>query len=142
MSRRAPRVTKSERRTSTGAAPSIADVVAQLRAIERTFAPPSGGSSDAYRAQLAEWREQEADAHLDFQIPEAFGRVLFARLCERYGLQPHRDPDDALIVHVDAPPTFASEILWRQYDAMGALISRFLQQHAAMLMTAWLDPSN
>jgi hypothetical protein len=138
MSRRAPRVTKTERRAGASAEQSVASIVAELRAIERTFAPPAGASPNAYRAQVDHWREREGDAHLEYQIPETFGRVLFARICERYGLQPRRDPNDPLMIHVDAPSGFATGILWPQYDAMGAVIARYLHGHAAALLTAWL----
>lgn len=137
MSRRAPRVTKSERRP-TIVTPHSTDVVTELRAIERSFAPPHGSTPEGYRAQLREWREHTPDAHLEYVIPESFARVLFARLCERYGLQPRRDPEDELMIHVDAPADFAAEILWPQYSEMGAVLARFLHGHAAAVMTAWL----
>lgn len=141
MSRRAPRITKSERaKTSatTRASHDVVAVVAELRAIEREFAPPGGMHADAYGAQVEECRLRQGDSHLEYQIPESFARVLFARLCERYGLEPHRDPDDALTMHLHAPAEFAEQILWPQYNAMGAALARFLHGHAAAVMTAWL----
>lgn len=138
MSRRAPRATKAELRASASSSLSDTAVVAELRAIERAFAPPDGATLDAYRAQLREWREREPDAHLEYQIPESFARVLFVRLCERYGVQARGIPDDALMLRVHAPPGFAAEILWPQYSQMGAVLARFLHAHAGAVMTAWL----
>ena len=138
MSRRAPRVTKSERAKTSAPTRAPHDVVAELRAIEREFTPPGGTHADAYRAQVDECRLRQGDSHLEYEIPESFARVLFARICERYGLEHYRDPDDALTMHVHAPADFAEQTLWPQYNAMGAALARFLHGHAAAIMTAWL----
>lgn len=138
MSRRTPRITKAERAKASAANRGEAGVVADLRAIERDFAPPNGNSAQAYLAQVNEWRSREVDAHLEYDIPESFARVLFARLCERYGLEAHREPDDPSTIHVHAPPGFAEQILWPQYDAMGEVLARFLHGQAASVMKAWL----
>jgi hypothetical protein len=118
---------------------SPSPVVAELRAIELRFAPGGETRTDRLRAQLDAWRLREADEHLEFQIPESFGRVLFTKLCERYGLEAHRDGSDPLMLTVEMPPGFAEEVLWPQYDAMGAVIARYVHGHVSNVLAAWLN---
>lgn len=134
-------------RSSAGAIPhppvvDVASVVEKLRAIEHRFAPPSGSDARALRAQLDAWRTREPDEDLEFEIPESFARVLFTKLCERHGVTAHRHTGDSLKICVRMPHGFATDVLWPQYDAMGAEIARFVHGQVSNVLTAWLKPAD
>lgn len=133
------------RQTQAGpSAPRVVElsaVVNEIVAIEQQFAPPGGREPRFFRDQVDEWRRREVDEELQYSIPETFGRVLFTRLCERYGLKFHRDATDPQIVCVIAPFGFAQNVLWPQYDAMGEALARFVYGHVESVFKAWLGPT-
>jgi hypothetical protein len=140
MSRRRPPKTSATAGTTQPHIVEVSAVVRELRAIESRFAPQAGSGAGGFRAQLDDWRRREADEDLQFEIPETFARVLFTRLCDRYGIAAHRHANDPMTICASMPPGFANEILWPQYDAMGAEIARFVHGHVASVIAAWLGP--
>jgi hypothetical protein len=141
VSRRPPPKTSVTGATTQPRVVETSAVVQELRAIELRFAPQAGSGAGRFRAQLDDWRRREADEELQFEIPESFARVLFARLCERYGITAHRHVNDPMTICASMPPGFANEILWPQYDAMGAEIARFVHGDVASVIAAWLGPA-
>jgi hypothetical protein len=117
----------------------IEGVVAELRAIERRYAPPAGASAAAYAQQLAEWRTREPDSEEVCWGGDATGVWVAVMLCARYGIRPFRRPrQKATTVTVLAPAGFVSKVFWPQALEMIGAFERARRAMADEVVTAWL----
>ena len=117
----------------------IDKVVAELRAIERRYAPPGGASVAGYAQQLAEWRTREPDSEEVCWGGDATGAWVVVMLCARYGIRPYRRPrQKAATTCVLAPAGFVSKVFWPQALEMMGAFERARRAMAEEIVTAWL----
>ena len=117
----------------------IGKVVAELRAIERRYAPAAGASAAAYAQQLAEWRTREPDSDQVCCGGDATGAWVTAMLCARYGIRAFRRPRQKVTTTcVVAPASFVSKVFWPQALEMMAAFERARRAMAEEIVTTWL----
>ena len=117
----------------------IEGVVAELRAIERRYAPAAGASAAAYAQQLADWRTREPDSEEVCWGGDATGAWVVVMLCARYGIRPfRRRRQKATTVTVLAPAAFVSKVFWPQALEMMGAFEKARRAMADEVVTAWL----
>jgi hypothetical protein len=92
---------------------------ADLRAIERYYAPAEGTRPEDYARQVEVWRQRDGEREEVCSTGDATGWRLLLRLCARYGLRVFRRRRQKLTtLIVVAPKGFMTKVLWPQFQAM------------------------
>ncbi len=90
---------------------------AELRAVERHYAPADGPSAEAYLKQVETWRQRDGEREEVCSTGDATGGWLLLRLCARYGLKAYRRPRQKLTtITIRAPQGFVTKVLWLQFQ--------------------------
>lgn len=112
---------------------------AELREIDRRYAPSGGGGGDAYAKQLADWRLKEPDREEVCNTREPTSAWLLLWLCTRYGIRPFRRlRQKPTTICVRVPKGFMSKVLWPQLEELAAVFVRARAAAVDELVTAWL----
>lgn len=118
---------------------NVGTAIAELRAIERRFAPPSGSGPEALRAQLAEWRAREPDTEFRLTVGDSVGEAVFRHLCGRYGVAPFRRPrQQSSTVTVRAPRGFVEAVLSPQFAQMIDVVDRAMHATVDEVFAGWV----
>ena len=117
----------------------IPHAIEEIRAIERRYAPASGMTPAAYKAQLADARQRGADSEFRMSVgDDGIGEAVARFLCARYGLTLFRQPrqrDSTL--SVAAPEVFVREVLLPQTEAILDVVVRAMHSTADQIFAGW-----
>jgi hypothetical protein len=94
-------------------------LVRRLDEIERKTGPSGTMDAEACRAELAAWRQREADTEFRLSLPTPISQRVFLTVCQRYGLRAYRAPKQRKTsIAVSAPKGFVYEVLKPRLDAL------------------------
>ena len=112
---------------------------ADLRAIERHYAPAEGASPEAYARQVEVWRQRDGEREEVCSTGDATGGWLLLRLCARYGLPAYRRRRQKLTtLTVRAPQGFVPKVLWPQFQAMVQVFAAARVEVDNEILVSWL----
>ncbi len=113
-------------------------LVKKLHEIERSLAGSDGVGVEACRAEIAAWREREADQEFRVSVPTPTAQRVLLGWCLRYGVEPYRVPRQRKsTVCIRVPEGFMNEVLWPRVEAMARLIERETTAAAVRIVEQW-----
>jgi hypothetical protein len=112
---------------------------ADLRAIERYYAPAEGTTPEDYARQVEVWRQREGEREEVCSTGDATGWRLLRWLCARYRLRVfRRRRQKVTTLIVVAPKGFVTKVLWPQFQAMMQVFAEAKAEVDKEILVNWL----
>jgi hypothetical protein len=117
-------------------------LVDKLREIECKVARNDAVGDEACRAELAAWRQREADQEFRLSVPTPIAQRVLLGWCHRYGLVPYRIPRQRqTTVCVRVPRGFMQEVMWPRFEASARLMEQAVTEATRRVVERWSGAS-